>query len=94
MGKGSGNSKRIRDSILKQKLNKKMSDSEIKKIITKTLNQKMEETAGKEQKRTLSSHVGSRWYRAPEIIVLNKSYDTASDMWSAGCCFYELMRIT
>ena len=94
LGKGSGNSKRIRDSILKQKLNKKMSDSEIKKIITKTLNQKMEETAGKEQKRTLSSHVGSRWYRAPEIIVLNKSYDTASDMWSAGCCFYELMRIT
>ena len=94
LGKGSGNSKRIRDSILKQKLNSKMSDQEIRKIISKTLTQKMEDQKNQEHKRTLSSHVGSRWYRAPEIIVLNKNYDTASDMWSAGCCIYELMHIT
>lgn len=54
----------------------------------------MDEGDAKQYKRTLSSHVGSRWYRAPEIIVLNKNYDSASDMWSAGCCFYELMHIT
>ena len=44
--------------------------------------------------RSLSSHVGSRWYRPPEITLIMKQYDSASDIWSVGCCLYELMRVT
>jgi hypothetical protein len=29
----------------------------------------------KEMKRIMSLHVGSRWYRAPEISLVEKSYD-------------------
>jgi len=31
----------------------------------------------------------SRFYRAPEII-LGLQYDSAVDMWSIGCCLYEM----
>jgi serine/threonine protein kinase len=41
----------------------------------------------------MSSNVGSRWYRAPEICMLEKYYDQASDMWSFGCILYELMKL-
>ena len=43
-------------------------------------------------KRSLSVHVGSRWYRAPEINLVEKQYDYASDMWSLGCIIYELIQ--
>mmetsp|Transcript_9682 Transcript_9682/g.14734 ORF Transcript_9682/g.14734 Transcript_9682/m.14734 type:complete len:108 (+) Transcript_9682:806-1129(+) len=46
------------------------------------------------KKRSLSSHVGSRWYRPPEITLIMKQYDSASDLWSLGCCLFELMKIT
>jgi serine/threonine protein kinase len=42
-------------------------------------------------KRIMSLHVGSRWYRAPEISLVEKSYDQASDVWSLGCIIYELL---
>lgn len=45
----------------------------------------------KTQKRYMSLHVGSRWYRAPEISIIEKQYDQASDMWSFGCILYELI---
>jgi mitogen-activated protein kinase 1/3 len=45
----------------------------------------------KNQKRFMSLHVGSRWYRAPEISIIEKQYDQASDMWSFGCILYELI---
>lgn len=35
--------------------------------------------------REISNYVVSRWYRAPEIILMEKNYDTAVDMWSLGC---------
>lgn len=41
--------------------------------------------------RELSSHVVTRWYRAPEIILLEKDYGTAVDIWSLGCIFAELL---
>jgi len=44
------------------------------------------------KKRVLSDHVCSRWYRAPEICILEKHYDFSADMWSAGCIFYELYK--
>lgn len=42
-------------------------------------------------KRELTSHVVTRWYRAPEIILLEKDYGPAVDMWSVGCIFAELL---
>jgi mitogen-activated protein kinase 1/3 len=45
----------------------------------------------KNQKRFMSLHVGSRWYRAPEISIIEKQYDQASDLWSFGCILYELL---
>ncbi len=42
-------------------------------------------------KRELTGHVGTRWYRSPEIILLEKVYSTAVDMWAVGCVFAELL---
>jgi len=42
-------------------------------------------------KRHLSLHIGSRWYRAPEICLVEKYYDQSSDIWSLGCVIYELL---
>jgi len=35
--------------------------------------------------------VASRWYRAPEICLLQKNYGQAVDMWSTGCVLAELL---
>lgn len=35
----------------------------------------------------------SRWYRAPEVILLQE-YDKKIDLWSTGCIFAELLRFT
>ena len=66
IGKGSGNSKRVRDSIMKHQV----SDEVMRTQITAKLNKDMEKK--KTKKRSISSHVSSRWFRAPEIIVLEK----------------------
>lgn len=47
--------------------------------------------ARKSIKRELTDHVVTRWYRAPEIILLEKDYGAAIDMWSIGCVFAELL---
>lgn len=39
----------------------------------------------------LTEYVVTRWYRPPEVILASSHYDTAVDMWSAGCVFAELM---
>jgi mitogen-activated protein kinase 1/3 len=39
----------------------------------------------------MSLHVGSRWYRAPEISIIEKQYDQASDSWSLGCILFEML---
>lgn len=91
IGQGSGCSKRIRDSIGQQNLAEKYSEEQLKQVIcSKVENNKQ---ALKSKKRSLSSHVGSRWYRAPEISIIEKQYDQASDMWSVGCILYELMKL-
>ena len=91
IGSGSGNTRRIRESINKNGLANQHSQKDIKKMIANKLtNKKLDR---QQKKRSLSSHVCSRWYRSPEISLLEKHYDTASDMWSLGCCLYELMRI-
>lgn len=41
--------------------------------------------------RELTSHVVTRWYRAPELILVEKIYTAAIDIWSLGCIFGELL---
>lgn len=41
-------------------------------------------------RRGLTRHVVTRWYRAPEIILL-QPYTAAVDIWSLGCIFAELL---
>ena len=38
--------------------------------------------------------MGSRWYRAPEISLVERHYDQASDLWSFGCILYEMIQYT
>ena len=45
----------------------------------------------KNMKRQLTGHVVTRWYRAPELILLEKDYGPAIDMWSVGCIFGEML---
>lgn len=40
--------------------------------------------------RTLTTHVITRWYRSPEVI-LTLPYTSAVDIWSIGCIFAELL---
>jgi len=47
--------------------------------------------ARKNIRRELTDHVVTRWYRAPEIILLEKDYGAAIDMWAVGCIFAELL---
>ena len=42
-------------------------------------------------KRELTGHVVTRWYRAPEIILLEKDYGPGIDVWAVGCIFAELL---
>jgi len=44
-----------------------------------------------DDRRSYSVHVVTRWYRAPEVILSEGSYDCALDVWSIGCIFGELM---
>ncbi|UKK00255.2 Map2 kinase [Theileria orientalis] len=43
--------------------------------------------------RQLTGHVVTRWYRAPELILLQNDYSFAVDMWSVGCIFAELLNM-
>lgn len=42
-------------------------------------------------KRHLTGHVVTRWYRAPELILLQENYTEAIDVWSVGCIYAELL---
>ncbi|KAJ3770616.1 kinase-like protein [Lentinula raphanica] len=39
----------------------------------------------------LTEYVATRWYRAPEIMLAFRRYNTAIDVWSIGCIFAELL---
>jgi mitogen-activated protein kinase 1/3 len=44
--------------------------------------------------RMLTGHVATRWYRAPELILLEKDYGPEIDVWSVGCIFAEMLSMT
>eukprot|EP00919_Chromeraceae_sp_WS-2016_P073639 GHVR01174145.1.p1 GENE.GHVR01174145.1~~GHVR01174145.1.p1 ORF type:complete len:441 (+),score=78.27 GHVR01174145.1:52-1323(+) len=50
--------------------------------------------ATKNIKRQLTGHVVTRWYRAPELILLQENYTAAIDVWSVGCVFAEMLNMT
>lgn len=39
---------------------------------------------------SLMEYVVTRWYRAPELLFICPTYDTAVDVWSVGCILLEL----
>lgn len=41
--------------------------------------------------RQLTSHVATRYYRAPELILMEKDYGKAVDIWSTGVIFGEFL---
>ena len=41
----------------------------------------------------LTLRVTTRWYRAPEVILLEKGYSKPIDVWSVGCIFGELVKM-
>ncbi|KAJ7760454.1 Pkinase-domain-containing protein [Mycena metata] len=46
---------------------------------------------GFENASHLTEYVATRWYRAPEIMLGFREYDTAIDVWSVGCILAELL---
>ena len=38
----------------------------------------------------MTGHVVTRWYRAPELILMEQHYTKAIDVWSIGCILAEL----
>lgn len=68
----------------KPELNQK-DKNDLKQRLIKTKEQR------RNMSRKLTGHVVTRWYRAPEIILLEKDYGPAIDMWAVGCIFAELL---
>ncbi|CAI2368595.1 unnamed protein product [Moneuplotes crassus] len=66
---------------------------EKKEIDKKEIRQRLVRTKDKRKnmKRELTGHVVTRWYRAPELILLEKDYGPPIDIWSVGCIFGELL---
>lgn len=64
---------------------KEVKKTKIRNRLVKTKNQR------KNMKRELTGHVVTRWYRAPELILLEKDYGPPIDFWSIGCIFGELL---
>jgi serine/threonine protein kinase len=45
-----------------------------------------------DNRKCYSPQVATRWYRAPEILWGTQIYGPSIDLWSAGCCFAEMLR--
>ena len=45
----------------------------------------------KQLRRTLTSHVATRFYRAPELVLMEKDYGKPVDIWSVGVIMGELL---
>jgi mitogen-activated protein kinase 1/3 len=44
-------------------------------------------------KKKLTSHVVTRWYRSPELILMEKEYDYGVDVWAVGCVVAEILKL-
>lgn len=48
---------------------------------------------GEDNYGPLTSCVGTRWFRAPELLYGSTNYGVEVDLWSLGCIFYELFSL-
>ena len=44
-----------------------------------------------ENRNIMTQYIGTRWYRAPEIVLGSVLYSTAVDLWSLGCIIGEMI---
>ena len=51
----------------------------------------LKQSQKKKVSKQLTRHVVTRWYRAPEVILMNDFYSYSVDIWSVGCIFAELL---
>lgn len=63
----------------------KLNNSQINKLLNESKNERLN------LPKILTQHVTSRYYRPPEVILLEKYYDYSLDIWSAGCIFADLL---
>ena len=59
--------------------------TEISQALTNTKEER------KNKKRELTSTIMTRWYRAPEVIITDKNYNKAIDIWSLGIILVEIL---
>lgn len=45
----------------------------------------------KAENKEFTDYVSTRWYRAPELLVGDRNYGKAVDVWAIGCIFVELL---
>lgn len=38
------------------------------------------------------SYISTRYYRAPELLLLSENYGVEVDIWAAGCVLAEMLR--
>ncbi|XP_058109573.1 cyclin-dependent kinase F-1-like [Magnolia sinica] len=48
---------------------------------------------GEDESRAFTSCVGTRWFRAPELLYGSTNYGLEIDLWSLGCIFAELLSL-
>ena len=48
-------------------------------------------TNDEEEAGSLTDYVVTRWYRAPEVVLIASEYTRAIDVWSVGCILCELI---
>lgn len=89
LGKHNGQSQRVRHSVL-TKLTGKETEEEKRELIVKKV--QLIRKQGQKCERSVSPHVQSRWFRAPEVILLAQRYDQAIDIWSVGCILLEMLQ--
>ena len=46
------------------------------------------------KKRDMSPNVTTRWYRSPEVILVDPNYNQSTDMWGLGCILFELLSVS
>jgi len=50
-----------------------------------------ESEEGEQSYGVLTEYVVTRWYRAPEVMLLPRQYTSSLDLWSAGCILCEVL---
>ena len=43
--------------------------------------------------RPLSQEINAKYYKAPEVLLGSKTYDSKIDIWAAGCILAELIQL-